>query len=225
MGADGRERVPRAPLRGVVEHRSQARRGGNEQASALGARQMMDAPAGTGARYRDGYVTVADGLRTPLPRLCRCGGQAAAAVPSRADPQRSRLRGSRGALSPARRVIALDFRGRGLSEYDPQPERYTPLDLRGRRAQLLASWRSTEACFVGTSLGGLVTMAIAAMAPQHIAAAILNDVGPDVGAWRRRPHPHLCRKGPRGSRAGTRRRSRSPKSSEVRFRIMPMRIG
>jgi pimeloyl-ACP methyl ester carboxylesterase len=34
--------------------------------------------------------------------------------------------------------------------------------------------------FVGTSLGGLVTMVIAAMAPQRIAAAILNDVGPDV---------------------------------------------
>jgi pimeloyl-ACP methyl ester carboxylesterase len=37
-----------------------------------------------------------------------------------------------------------------------------------------------EAIFVGTSLGGLVTMAIAAMAPQRIRASILNDVGPDV---------------------------------------------
>src|SRR5439155_27090270 len=33
---------------------------------------------------------------------------------------------------------------------------------------------------VGTSLGGLVTMIIAATAPQRIAAAIINDVGPDV---------------------------------------------
>jgi pimeloyl-ACP methyl ester carboxylesterase len=37
-----------------------------------------------------------------------------------------------------------------------------------------------EAIFVGTSLGGLVTMIIAATAPQRIRAAILNDVGPDV---------------------------------------------
>jgi pimeloyl-ACP methyl ester carboxylesterase len=39
-----------------------------------------------------------------------------------------------------------------------------------------------KAVFVGTSLGGLVTMTIAAMAPQRIAASILNDVGPDIDA-------------------------------------------
>ena len=82
--------------------------------------------------------------------------------------------------SPARRVIAIDFRGRGLSEYDPQPERYTPLVYAGDVLQLLAQLKVDRAVFVGTSLGGLVTMAIAAMAPQHIAAAVLNDVGPDV---------------------------------------------
>ncbi|HEX6603753.1 MAG TPA: alpha/beta hydrolase, partial [Sphingomicrobium sp.] len=38
-----------------------------------------------------------------------------------------------------------------------------------------------QAIFVGTSLGGLVTLAIAAIAPERIAAAILNDVGPELG--------------------------------------------
>ena len=37
-----------------------------------------------------------------------------------------------------------------------------------------------QAIFVGTSLGGLVTMAMASMAPDRIAAAILNDVGPEL---------------------------------------------
>ena len=37
-----------------------------------------------------------------------------------------------------------------------------------------------QAIFVGTSLGGLVTMTIAAMDPQRIAAAILNDIGPEI---------------------------------------------
>ena len=58
-----------------------------------------------------------------------------------------------------------------------------------------------KAIFVGTSLGGLVTMAIAAMAPQRIAARILNDVGPDVDPrdW---PHPLLRRKGLRFRKLG-----------------------
>src|SRR5918997_248848 len=46
--------------------------------------------------------------------------------------------------------------------------------------RLLNELNVPEAIFVGTSLGGLVTMAIAAMAPQRIAAAILNDVGPEL---------------------------------------------
>ena len=46
--------------------------------------------------------------------------------------------------------------------------------------ELLDQLASAQAIFVGTSLGGLVTMTIAATAPQRIAATILNDVGPDV---------------------------------------------
>jgi pimeloyl-ACP methyl ester carboxylesterase len=82
--------------------------------------------------------------------------------------------------SPDWRVLVVDFRGRGMSDYDPQPERYTPFTYAGDVLALLADLNIEEAVFVGTSLGGLVTMAIAAMAPVRIAAAILNDVGPDV---------------------------------------------
>jgi pimeloyl-ACP methyl ester carboxylesterase len=46
--------------------------------------------------------------------------------------------------------------------------------------ELLDQLGIAQAVFVGTSLGGLVTMLTAVMAPQRIAAAILNDVGPDV---------------------------------------------
>jgi pimeloyl-ACP methyl ester carboxylesterase len=82
--------------------------------------------------------------------------------------------------SPEWRVIAVDFRGRGLSDYDPQPQRYTPITYAGDVLALLADLGVGEAIFVGTSLGGLVTMAIAAIAPVRIRATILNDVGPDV---------------------------------------------
>jgi pimeloyl-ACP methyl ester carboxylesterase len=82
--------------------------------------------------------------------------------------------------SPRFRVIALDFRGRAASDYDPIPSRYNPLTYAGDVLELLDQLDLPQAIFVGTSLGGLVTMVLAATAPQRIAAAIINDVGPDV---------------------------------------------
>ena len=82
--------------------------------------------------------------------------------------------------APGHRVLALDFRGRADSAYDPYPSRYHPGTYAGDVIELLDQLGLPEAIFVGTSLGGLVTMIIAATAPQRIAAAIINDVGPDV---------------------------------------------
>lgn len=82
--------------------------------------------------------------------------------------------------SPRFRVIAPDFRGRGQSDFDPVPSRYNPLTYAGDMLQLLDALELEQAIFVGTSLGGLVTMALAATTPQRIAAAILNDVGPEL---------------------------------------------
>jgi pimeloyl-ACP methyl ester carboxylesterase len=83
--------------------------------------------------------------------------------------------------APDFRVIVLEFRGRGLSDPDPQPQRYNPLTYSGDVLQLLDHLQIGEAIFVGTSLGGLVTMAVAGLAPQRIAGAILNDIGPELG--------------------------------------------
>ena len=80
------------------------------------------------------------------------------------------------------RVIAPDFRGRGLSEPDPQPGRYVPPTYAADVLQLLDELEIDEGVFVGTSLGGLVTMIIAGFAPQRIAGAVLNDIGPEVSA-------------------------------------------
>jgi pimeloyl-ACP methyl ester carboxylesterase len=77
-------------------------------------------------------------------------------------------------------VIVLEFRGRAESDYDPQPMRYNPLTYAGDVRQLLDQLGIPQAIFVGTSLGGLVAMTVAATAPQYIAASIINDVGPDV---------------------------------------------
>ena len=83
-------------------------------------------------------------------------------------------------FSPQFRVLSLEFRGRADSDYDPQPMRYNPLTYAGDVIEFLDSLGIDRAIFVGTSLGGLVTMTIAATQPQRIAATILNDIGPDV---------------------------------------------
>jgi len=82
--------------------------------------------------------------------------------------------------SPRFRVLALDCRGRGLSDHDPQPMRYNPLTYANDVRQLLDQLGIPQAIFVGTSLGGIVTMLIAASAPERLAGAILNDVGPEL---------------------------------------------
>ena len=82
--------------------------------------------------------------------------------------------------SPRFRVLALEFRGRGMSDYDPVPARYMPPTYALDVVELLEQLAIPQAIFVGTSLGGLVTMAVAVLAPQRIAAAILNDVGPEL---------------------------------------------
>jgi pimeloyl-ACP methyl ester carboxylesterase len=78
------------------------------------------------------------------------------------------------------RVIAPDFRGRGLSDRDPQPERYNPKVYAADILQLLDELGVDRAVFVGTSLGGIVAMLIAATHPQRVAGTILNDIGPDL---------------------------------------------
>jgi pimeloyl-ACP methyl ester carboxylesterase len=84
--------------------------------------------------------------------------------------------------APQFRVLAIDFRGRALSDYDPDPERYAPFTYAKDVIEFLDHLQIPQAIFVGTSLGGLVTMLVATLAPQRIAAAILNDIGPDVDA-------------------------------------------
>ncbi|OYX30455.1 MAG: alpha/beta hydrolase [Caulobacterales bacterium 32-69-10] len=79
-----------------------------------------------------------------------------------------------------RRVLAPDFRGRGRSAWDPQPMNYVPSTYAADVLALLDAAGVGRAVFVGTSLGGIVTMALAAMRPLAVAAAVLNDVGPSL---------------------------------------------
>jgi pimeloyl-ACP methyl ester carboxylesterase len=79
-----------------------------------------------------------------------------------------------------RRVLALDLRGRGLSARDPNPDNYSvPVEL-GDVLALLDVAGVERAVFVGTSRGGILSMAMGAARPRAVAGAVLNDVGPVI---------------------------------------------
>jgi pimeloyl-ACP methyl ester carboxylesterase len=85
-----------------------------------------------------------------------------------ADPERPRA------------VFALDYRGRGRSDYDPNWQNY---DLRVELSDLIAVASALDikrAIFVGTSRGGILTMLLAEVQPTLIAGALLNDIGPVI---------------------------------------------
>lgn len=83
-------------------------------------------------------------------------------------------------LQAHRRVLCADLRGRGKSQHDPDWRNYHPGTYLGDVARLLADAGVERCVLFGTSLGGILTMMLAATQPQRVGAAILNDIGPEV---------------------------------------------
>lgn len=79
-----------------------------------------------------------------------------------------------------RRVLALDMRGRGRSAYDPDPMGYVAPTYAADVIGWARALGVGRAVFVGTSMGGLITMALAAAAPALVGPTVLNDIGPEI---------------------------------------------
>jgi len=79
-----------------------------------------------------------------------------------------------------RRVLAVDVRGRGGSAWDPELTRYIPAVYAGDVLALMDAAGISRAVFIGTSMGGLITMVLAALRPDAVAGAALNDIGPEL---------------------------------------------
>jgi pimeloyl-ACP methyl ester carboxylesterase len=79
-----------------------------------------------------------------------------------------------------RRVIAVDYRGRGLSDHDRNPQNYTLQTELADVLAIMAALEASPAVIVGTSRGGLIAMLMAAVRPTAIAGGVLNDIGPVI---------------------------------------------
>ena len=86
------------------------------------------------------------------------------------------------ALSATRRVIVPEMRGRGQSGYAPNSDTYSPITYVADVEKLLAEQGIERFVAVGTSMGGLMTMLMAAAKPGRIAAVVMNDIGPEIDA-------------------------------------------
>ena len=83
-------------------------------------------------------------------------------------------------LAATRRVIVPEMRGRGMSDYAPDSDTYSPVTYVGDVEKLLAELEIDRFAVVGTSMGGLMTMLMAAGKPGRMSAVVMNDIGPEV---------------------------------------------
>jgi pimeloyl-ACP methyl ester carboxylesterase len=134
---------------------------------------------------RSVFISASDGLKLHA----RCHGRRSApALPVVCLPGLARTVADFDALAGAlanhpgnpRRVVALDYRGRGQSEYDRKPANYSfQIELADILA-VVTALDCTPAILVGTSRGGILAMLLAAIRPTAIAGVVLNDIGPVI---------------------------------------------
>jgi pimeloyl-ACP methyl ester carboxylesterase len=129
------------------------------------------------------FVTAQDGLRLHVREY---GPRATARLPVVCLPGLSRNSADFHVLATElmhnreRRVLALDYRGRGGSDHDLNPANYNPAVEAGDVIAVLTALGIEAAVFVATSRGGILTMLLAALRPAIIAGAVLNDIGPVI---------------------------------------------
>ena len=83
-------------------------------------------------------------------------------------------------LSDRCRVLTPDLRGRGFSQHDPEWRNYHPGTYVRDVWRLLDQLSIDRVVVIGTSLGGLIAMALAGQNSSRLAGVIMNDIGPEV---------------------------------------------
>jgi pimeloyl-ACP methyl ester carboxylesterase len=133
---------------------------------------------------KDIFITAQDGLRLHVRDY---GPHNGAALPVVCLPGLARTVADFDTLAPVlangnppRRVIAIDSRGRGQSDYDRNPANYNLAVELGDVVSVLTALEIGPAVFVGSSRGGLLTMLLAVVHPTALAGAVLHDIGPVI---------------------------------------------
>ncbi|MCH7944103.1 MAG: alpha/beta hydrolase [Proteobacteria bacterium] len=83
-------------------------------------------------------------------------------------------------LASQRRVVCPDYRGRGRSDYDSDTRNYNPSVYLRDILDILTALDLHRVVVIGTSMGGLLAMALASARPGAMCAVVLNDIGPEI---------------------------------------------
>jgi|SRR5687768_10001106 len=130
------------------------------------------------ADWSDGYWTSSDGLRLHY----RDYAGSAARPPLLCIPGLTRnardFEGVAERLKGEWRLICVELRGRGQSDYARDPMTYAPPTYWQDLEALIAELGLERFVPFGTSLGGLITMLLALADKKRLAGALLNDIGP-----------------------------------------------
>jgi pimeloyl-ACP methyl ester carboxylesterase len=133
----------------------------------------------------DHFVTTQDGLRL---YACGYGDRTAPSPAVVCLPGLTRTGADFEALARAlahaphhpRHVVAVDSRGRGRSDYDPDWRKYTVAVELADVLAVLTALEIERAVIVGTSRGGILAILLASARPDLVAGIVLNDIGPVI---------------------------------------------
>jgi pimeloyl-ACP methyl ester carboxylesterase len=82
-------------------------------------------------------------------------------------------------LAPRYRVISIDVRGRGESQWGP-PTEYLPQNYVNDLARVLDQLGATRVSLIGTSMGGTISIMYAGGWPERVERLVINDIGCEI---------------------------------------------